>query len=161
MTKQNVIWFGRYEGWLRFVARGVRQGDADCVKIAASMFDLMLPERCAIVPMPSHTGRATTMMMVAKELARMKGSLNRMFFDVLECKPHMSSYEQKEMGVSPDPVEMTMRKSTVHEVQDALRGKYGRIFVIDNVVVTGTTASGALKAIPNAMVCALAVSHWR
>lgn len=161
MTKQNVIWFGRYEGWLRFIAREVRNGDAECVKIASSMFDLMLPEKCAIVPMPSHTGRATTMKMVADELAVMKGSQNRAFFDILECKPHMSSYEQKEMGVSPDPVEMTMRSSTVREVQDALRGKYGRIFVIDNVVVTGATASGALKAIPNAMVCALAVSHWR
>jgi hypothetical protein len=35
------------------------------------------------------------------------------------------------------------------------------IFIIDNCMVSGVTASSALKAIPQARICVLAASSWR
>ena len=42
------------------------------------------------------------------------------------------------------------------------RVNYGAdMFVIDNVICTGVTASAALEVLPNSTVVALAMSSWR
>ena len=49
--------------------------------------------------------------------------------------------------------------------EEELRGEcvnYGAdMFVIDNVICTGVTASAALEVLPDATVVALAMSSWR
>lgn len=164
MNASRMIWFGRYEGWLRMVANGVRDGDSECILKAAQLFDAMLPDKCIVIPMPSHTGRATTMYEVAKKL-RAKKSM-RVIVDMLQCNPHESNYSQKKDGVVPRPIMMgtnqrgyeTYKALTMHD-------KDIPVFVIDNVICSGVTASAALHALkdvaPNAIVCTLAYSTWR
>lgn len=151
MNKQNMIWFGRYEGWLKWLARGVRDGDRECIIKAGRLFDMMLPDRCIVVPMPSHTGEARQMLSVANLLP---GS--RTVADVLRCSPHESSYAQKKDGFTPSDIDMWCGSFP----------KLGRpVYIIDNVICTGVTAGAALRAVKNAgadaMVVALASSPWR
>lgn len=153
MNHQNMIWFGRYEGWLRLLAHGVKDGDGECVRKAAKLFDLMLPDGCVVVPMPSHTGEARQMLAVAN---RMPG--NRHVVDMLRCEPHESCYTQKKDGFTPAPFEMWCNPWM-------FPSGCGEVYVIDNVICTGTTASAAIRAFNaegvNARMCALAYSPWR
>ena len=158
MNNDRIVWFGRYEGWLRHLAHGVKDGDEECIAKAARLFDLMLPEHCVVVPMPSHEGRATTMFRVARALCK-----GRSVCDILQCAPHESSYAQKKAGMLPSPV--TMRRTGPIYARPAHRA--GGVWIIDNVVCTGVTAGEALRAMSrgianvDARVCVLAASMWR
>ena len=155
----TMIWFGRYEGWLRYLAKGVRAGDKDCIVRAAKLFDLMLPDHCVVVPMPSHTGLATRMLDVANALPEGK----RFVMDSLESEPHESSCSQKEDGFTPAPFSMKFDPTALEKCP---RDDFiGGIYVIDNVLCTGTTATAAIKAIEDkgliAKVVTLAYATWR
>ena len=163
MNASRMIWFGRYEGWLRMVARGVRDGDRECMRKAAQLFDVMLPDKCIVIPMPSHTGKADRMYDVMIEFV--VSGKGRIGLDVLRCNPHESNYSQKKDGIIPVPVVMW-----AHESGDDVLGFIRRrhdipVFAIDNVICSGVTASAALHALkdvaPNAIVCTLAYSTWR
>ena len=151
MNKQSMVWFGRYEGWLKWLARGVRDCDGECMKKAAKLFDMMLVDECVVIPMPSHTGEARQMLSVANLLPG-----RRTVADVLRCSPHESSYAQKKDGFTPSDIDMWCGGLP----------KLGQpVYIIDNVICTGVTAGAALRAVKNAgadaMVVALASSPWR
>ena len=157
---QTMIWFGRYEGWLRYLAKGVRAGDKDCIVRAAKLFDLMLPDHCVVVPMPGHTGLATRMLDVAHALPDGK----RFLMDALTSEPHESSFSQKKAGFTLDQISMKFHHAALERCPQA--DFKGGIFVIDNVVCTGTTATAAVKAIQDcsgldAKVVTLAYATWR
>ena len=146
MSYDRLMWFGRYEGWLRQLARGVREKDAECIGKAAGLFDLMLPKNAVVVPMPSHTGQADAMLAVAKETGRR-------VVDCLRCVAHESNYTQKKHGFTPEEIKMwTFGGEKLPN---------DGVFVIDNVICSGVTAAAALSALPNAHVCALAYSTFR
>lgn len=145
--KDRMIWFGRYEGWLRWLCKGVQVGDSECIKKSAKLFDLMLPDECVVIPMPSHQGFATRMADVCHELYKL--NRHRSWFDCLYSNAHEPNYLQKKNG-TPDPISMGLRAS-YYDIED-----YEHRFIIDNVIASGVTASAALEAIPSAMVCAIA-----
>lgn len=153
MNKQNMIWFGRYEGWLRMLAHGVKDYDEECIRKAAKLFDLMLPDHCTVVPMPSHTGEALQMLAVANFM-----SGNRRVVDMLTCDPHESCYVQKKDGFTPAPFKMVCKPWK-------LPTDGGDVYIIDNVICTGTTAGAALRAFDaigvKTRICAIAYSPWR
>jgi hypothetical protein len=146
--KNRMIWFGRYEGWLRWLCKGIQAGDAECIKKSAKLFDLMLPDECMVIPMPGHLGYATTMKDVCYELHKL--NKHRRWLNCLCSNPHAPNYLQKKNG-TPDPISMLVRFS----YDDDIRGDKPK-FIIDNVIASGVTASAALEAIPEAMVCAIA-----
>lgn len=153
MIKQNMIWFGRYEGWLRLLAHGVKDCDEGCIRKAAKLFDLMLPDGCVVVPMPSHTGEARQMLAVANAMPG-----NRRIVDMLRCDPHESCYTQKKDGLTPVSFDMWCKSWMLPKGN-------ADIYVIDNVICTGVTASAAIRAFDaigvKAKVCAIAYSPWR
>lgn len=153
MNKSNLIWFGRYEGWLRLLARGVKDYDEECIRKAARLFDLMLPDGCVVVPMPSHTGEARQMLAVANAMPG-----NRYVYNVLACDSHESCYTQKKDGFTPAPFRMWCKPWVLPD-------SHGEVYVIDNVICTGTTAGAAIRAFSalgdEAKVCAIAYSPWR
>lgn len=136
MNAERLIWFGRYEGWLRHLARGVRDMDGECLAKAARLFDLMLPDGATVVPMPSHNGRADAMLNVAI-------ATGRRVVDCLCCDPHESNYSQKQDGCMPREISMRVKGAK----------PTGDVFVIDSVIASGVTAAAALAALPNAHVC--------
>lgn len=153
MNKSNLIWFGRYEGWLRMLAHGVKHYDGECIRKAARLFDLMLPDGCVVVPMPSHTGEARQMLTVANAMPG-----HRYVSNVLACDSHDSCYAQKKDGFAPAPFRMWCKPRMPPKGN-------ADVYVIDNVICTGTTASAAIRAFDaigvKARVCAIAYSPWR
>ena len=155
MKNNHITWLGRYEGYLRTIARGVRDNNPKCIECAAKLFDLMLPEGAKVVPMPSHFGTSVQMLSVARQLKRRRKDIR--VLDFLRCEPHEANYSQKKY-TTPAPIKMFFD-------EEELCGEcvnYGAdMFVIDNVVCTGVTASAALEVLPDATVLALAMSSWR
>lgn len=135
------------------LAKGVKDYDEECIRKAARLFDLMLPDRCIVVPMPSHTGEARQMLAVANAMPG-----ERHVVDMLRCASHESCYTQKKDGFTPAPFEMWCKPWMLQE-NDV------EVYVIDNVICTGTTAGAAIRAFSTmdvkARVCALAYSPWR
>lgn len=150
MKNNHITWFGRYEGYLRMIARGVGDNDPMCIECAAKLFDLMLPEGAIVVPMPSHHGHSCQMLSVVRKLIERRGDITA--YNILKCEPHESNYSQKEY-TTPAPIKMHL--STKINFDGA------EVFVLDNVICTGVTASAALEVLPNATVVALAMSSWR
>lgn len=155
MKNNHITWFGRYEGYLRTIARGVRDNNPRCIECAAKLFDLMLPEGAIVVPMPGHFGAPVQMLSVAWQLWKRRKDIR--VLDLLRCEPHVSNYDQKEY-TTPAPIKMFFdEKKMCGECVN-----YGaNMFVIDNVICTGVTASAALEVLPDATVVALAMSSWR
>jgi hypothetical protein len=145
--KDRTIWFGRYEGWLRWLCRGVRDGDCECIKKAAKLFDLMLPDECVVIPMPGHAGFALQMLDIVHELHKL--NKHREWLDCLYSNTHVPNYLQKKYGV-PSPISMGVRS-----IYKGIEGD-GQKFILDSVIASGVTASAALEAMPEAMVCAIA-----
>lgn len=145
----RIIYFGRYEGWLRWLCRGVRDSDAECLKKAAELFKLMLPDECIVVPMPAHSGRPVQMREVALLIQSMASKVRCK--NVLKCEPHESHYEVKKAGGIPSFIDMCCEIFQT----DGLP-----VFIIDNVIGSGATAASALNALPNATVVTLAKGRW-
>lgn len=132
---RDIYWIARHEGWHAEIARGVASGDVQCIDVAAKLFDLYLPDSAVVVPMLSHGGYAEQMLRVAD---RMK---SRLVWDILRAKPHESSRSQKMDGFSPRRIEMWTDR-----VMERWYPLDTYIYIIDNTVVTGATASSALEA---------------
>ena len=149
----KIIWLARYEGFFRHICRGIRNGDGTCIKQSAHFYAAMLPERAVVIPMPGHTGEATTMLQVAKEISKIRKDIR--VWNGLHAVPHVSNYAQKRIGIVPDPVKMTARRLLLK------RGE--KPCIIDNVIVSGVTAQAALYAIglSEALVFCLCKDMWR
>ena len=150
MKNNHVTWFGRYEGFLRTIARGVRDNDPRCIECAAKLFDLMLPEGARVIPMPGHHGSACQMLSVVRKIVERRGDITA--YDILKCEPHEANYSQKKY-TTPKPIKM--------HLSTAINFDGVGVFVLDNVICTGVTASAALEVLPDATVVALAMSSWR
>ena len=150
MNNNHITWFGRYEGYLRTVARGVRDNNPRCIECAAKLFDLMLPEGARVIPMPGHHGSACQMLSVVRKLVERRGDITA--YDILKCDPHEANYSQKKY-TTPKPIKMRLSTAINFNGVD--------VFVLDNVICTGVTASAALEVLPDATVVALAMSSWR
>lgn len=145
-----IIWLARYEGYFAHICRGLRNKDKQCIKQAARLFDVMLPEGAAVIPMPSHRGNSDVMFFVAEEIKKLRPDIN--VYDILHSDFHESSYDQKKCGNVPKPFKMRL---------DLTRKPIeGKPFVIDSVVVSGVTASAAIDATDFPVLC-LCRDMWR
>ena len=150
MNNNHITWFGRYEGYLRSISCFFCFKNQKCIECAAKLFDLMLPEGARVIPMPGHYGSACQMLSVVRKLVERRNDITA--YDILKCDPHEANYTQKKY-TTPKPIKM--RLST------AINFNGVGVFVLDNVICTGVTASAALEVLPDAMVVALAMSSWR
>lgn len=147
----RVVSCGAYGGYLRALAHGVKDADSDSMATAAKMYADMLPRKSAVVPIPSHLGRATTMKKIALMIKVLRPDIS--VFDCLECQPHLSNYFQKKMGWTPAPVKMWLRCRAPSVKRHT--------FILDNCACTYVTAGAASRLLPNADLMVLAVAKWR
>lgn len=142
---EKIVTYGRYAGALRHLALRMKDGKESALRRAGEVFAQMLPTDAVVVPMPSRTGRATSMLRVAEYAATIRPDI--LPIDALASDEHESMYAVKKRGDTP-------KAFAVWTIADIPQGR--KIVVIDNVVSSGTTARCALAAIPSASVFAIA-----
>lgn len=138
---------GAYGGELRTLAHDIKDGKSEAIERAATLMAPSIPEKAILVPMPSHEGRATTMLTLANAIAAKAQGAS--VLDALEAEPHESNYEHKKRTGKPTDIKMS-------RIKGVRIPKSRPVILIDNVIATATTYNAALKALPNADIVVLA-----
>lgn len=86
----------------------------------------IVTENDILIPAPQHTGNAEYTREIAERIAYVTGAR---VADILKCIPHISLYEQKEMGAVPE--------LNLYFAREIPKGN--SYFFVDNVISTGTT----------------------
>jgi predicted amidophosphoribosyltransferase len=137
---------------LRSMAHKVKNGKAADINKAAKLMAPLIPENAVLIPAPSHTGKVTDMLKLAKAIARQTGSE---VADILTSAPRESQYDTKKQGNKPI-ASKDMGISVNGEIPE------GKIpVVIDNVVDSGNTAEACIRALGTGIVASLADSTER
>lgn len=89
-------------------------------------------QNSVLIPIPQHTGSAVYTKEIAERIAIATGAI---VADILKCTPHEALYTQKKQGLKPDP--MLCVDGTIPSTR--------HIYLVDNVVGTGTTIREALR----------------
>ncbi len=109
-----------------------------------------LPEKCILIPVPSHSGKATYNRELCNRLRFAAGySKDVSIVDALICEPHPSLCETKRKGKTTENIEISMsinRNEISHYDLSALSEKFD-ILLVDNVLDTGKTIRAAADAI--------------
>ena len=108
-----------------------------------------IDRNCVLVPIPSHTGRATDTLTLAKAIrdALAEKGLRAPVIDGLECDPHESLCELKHRdGGDPDKTEIRTRVRELSLYEYLMDNT--PVYLVDNVVDTGKTARAALRVLP-------------
>ena len=130
---------------IRSLARAVKRRDPAEIKKAAKLMAKYIPDNAVLIPIPSHTGKATDMLDLANEIGRIT---NSPVADVLVGVERKSQYQAKKEGSALTPSEIGIEQ--VSRLPD------GKIPVfIDNVVNTGNTAKAAVDAVGKGIVVCL------
>lgn len=144
--RHSVTAAGRYYGTrMRELAHGIKTGEKNAIAESARILADYVHDNAVLVPMPSHTGKATTMKTLAEAIAKIRPDVE--VIDALKSDPHESNYTHKQR--LHKPVAVTMHP-TGAKIPD------GRpVMVLDNVLASGTTARAALAVIPDADILVL------
>lgn len=129
-------------------AHAMKEGANWAIYKAAAEMVKYIPTNAVLVPMPSHTGRATYTLELCKRIARETAAE---VCDYLKGTPRETLYSLKKQGRKPTP-----KKLGFYLSQPIPSGK--RVIIIDNVVATGTTAAAAVRAIGGGVVFAYAAA---
>lgn len=143
-TFYNAISLGEYDGELKQLAKGLKAGDEEAIRIAAFKMAPLMPKNGVLIPMPSHDGQENFTTKLCKLLSEIT---SLPMCDALTCEPHESLCEPKKRAVadgSPLPYpEVLMMKRKVYSLPEGIP------VIIDNVIASGTTAVAALNALRN------------
>lgn len=145
----NLMYCGRYregDGMFRKIAHGIKEGDPDSIRMAAEQMAGKVPKNAVLVPIPGRTGRATTALTLANEIAKLSGAE---VIDALAGQPRQSFYDMKRRGEAIDMDMLGFRLGI-----DLPKGR--PVIFVDNVVATGTTANAALGLVETGSILAYA-----
>ncbi|MBR5377951.1 MAG: hypothetical protein IK135_02415 [Bacteroidales bacterium] len=129
-------------------AHAMKEGANWAIIRAAREMVKYIPTNAVLVPMPSHTGRATYTKDLCRLIARETAAE---VCDYLRGKERETLYNLKKQGRHILPAKLGFYLS-----QPLPAGK--RVIIIDNVVATGTTAAAAVRAIGGGVVFAYAAA---
>lgn len=129
-------------------AHAMKNGERWAIWKAATEMAQYIPKNAVLVPMPSHTGRATYTLDLCRKLAKETAAE---VCDYLKGTPRDTLYNLKKQGRHFLPAKLGF-----YLAQPLPAGK--RVIIIDNVVATGTTAVAAVRAIGGGIVFAYAAA---
>lgn len=134
---------------LKRLAKGVKTRNEGVIKEAAAKIAPLIPDNAVLIPAPSHDGRATDMLDLAKAVAEITGSE---VADVLRSAPRESQYQAKKATGVP----MASKQLGI-AVEGEIPADKTPI-IIDNVVDSGNTAEACVQAVGKGVVVTLADS---
>lgn len=129
-------------------AHAMKEGANWAIIRAAREMVQYIPTNAVLIPMPSHTGRATYTKELCRLIARETAAEVR---DILRGSERETLYNLKKQGRHIMP-----KKLGFYVTEPAPTDK--RILIIDNVVATGTTAAAAVQAVGRGIVFAYAAA---
>ena len=138
----------------------VKAGDQEAIRRHAARIAAALPDRSLLIPIPSHTGRATYTSRLAWAIVREARPLRKECFirDVAICTPRESLCTLKQSGrdISKAKVEFRFRNEAFNKKElEYFRNSGFRQVLVDNVMDTGTTAMAMMRLIGDAVVAAI------
>ena len=135
-----------YDGYAQAIAHGIKQADFPSIVSASAEMAAFVNKNDLLVPMPSHTGRATATLELATLIAsRVQASVA----DALTGCHRVSLYEHEKRGGLRSDIELGLQVDVA-----AIGGFKGRIIVIDNAAHSGATAQAAEAAFKRVGLCA-------
>lgn len=132
----------------RLIAHGIKNGVKPYIVHAAKAMAPYVNRDSILVPIPSHSGVATTTLMLAHAISNISQS------QVMPCirgRKRMSLYKIKKRGL---PIPTTDDFYGYQLTEPVPQDK--DIVLIDNVTATRTTAEACLKIIPHARILTFA-----
>lgn len=129
-------------------AHAMKDGANWAIIRAAREMAQYIPSNAVLVPMPSHSGKATYTKDLCRLIARETAAE---VCDYLRGRERETLYNLKKQGRHILP-----KKLGFYLTQPLPAGK--RVLIIDNVVATGTTAVAAVQAIGGGVVFAYAAA---
>lgn len=143
--------YAPYAGRYRELALGLKAGNSEAIDKTAHILAGLIPQGSLIAPMPSHYGRATYMLSVARKMEEMGYRTT----DIFTSNTHESLYKAKKRGKNAD---IQVKIQTIEKIKE-------KIYMIDNVISTGKTAIEALRAGAYAVIapsyCPRGIGRWR
>lgn len=108
-----------------------------------------------LVPAPNHNGKAE----YTYDIARIVGlKINAPVFNILECKPHETLYEQKKKNLEPK-VELFLNDYGKTVISNFPEGR-NYIYLIDNCISTGLTFNKAAELINGLIPAVYAIGNF-
>lgn len=144
-TEVRYLAAGEYYGedGMQRLAHGIKNNDAVAIKEAARRMSKLIPSHSYIIPMPSRTGKPSDgVMSLCEEICKIKPTLS--IKNILRGKERDSVYEAKKNGQKVDLESLKMTETSSGSI---IREVQGKVYIIDNVIASGSTAAAAINAI--------------
>lgn len=121
---------------VRHLAHKVKAGDLESIDIAANLLFKYVPSNSILIPIPSHNGRATYTLQLARSIAKKS---NSRVLDILSSPEREMLYNiKKKNKMNPNNVDLGFSSEYNQKVYNLLHSARN-IILIDNVVDSGTT----------------------
>ena len=147
------IEFNKYyyaDSHCRDVCQGLKQGDQEAIRAAAAEMVKNIPDNAVLVPMPSSVGYATYTKEMCEEIKKLNPSLD--VSDVLKCNERQKLYELKKDG----------KEASKEFFNFHLSGNLPKdrpVYMVDNVLATGSTYVNAKEVIPDAKLAVYGINE--
>lgn len=152
LKKIKIVGARQYD-LVKDICHAVKDGDKAALRAAAIQIARELPPKAILVPVPSHTGRATYTLELCnaiKDEMKKRGMTDTYVADSLTVKPHPSLCELKQQG--KDVFDVDIRVDWISNSQRMLLRTFNNsnghpVFLVDNVIDTGKTARSCIRHI--------------
>ena len=134
---------GAEYGSVRNLAHEVKAGDKDAIDKASLIMMNYVPANSILIPIPSHTGKATYTLTLANFIAKRTKSR---VLDILSSDAREMLYKQKIRGVDISKINLGFRTDKKDEIGRLLHS-VRNVILIDNVIDSGATYEQAKSVI--------------
>ncbi len=128
---------------VRNLAHDVKAGDKDAIDKASLIMMNYVPVNSILIPIPSHTGKATYTLTLANFIAKRTKSR---VLDILSSDAREMLYKQKIRGVDVGKINLGFKIDKNDEVNELLHS-VRNVILIDNVIDSGATYEQAKSVI--------------
>ena len=132
------------------VCHGLKKGDKTAIQTAAAEMVKNIPDNAVLVPMASSVGYATYTKDMCEEIKKLNSTLD--ISDVLKCNERQKLYDLKLEGK-----EVSKEFFNFHLSEEIPKDR--PIYLVDNVLSTGSTYINAKEVIPNAKIAVYGINE--